>query len=585
MEPIFFARSPDMVGMDSHKRNDGSKSPSVAGRLGLSLFFLFFFALGSLFELFLVREFGRALGQRAWKRVPCTILGSEVREQGDHTKPYVFAVSYRYEHAGRSYAGSAYKRSYSGSDKYFEAQSLVRKYPPDAGLSCYVNPVNPSEAVLQRDSLALGLVILFPLIFVLIGAGGIYFTWRKRPPEAEKPIAAAALQKGEKGRGKYGLAALFAVFAVAGGLMLYPLGIKPIARTIAAESWVTTPCQVLQAEVRSHDSDDGTTYSVYILYQYEFSGQTYKSDRYEFVGGSSSGYRGKARTVALYEAASNPVCYVNPKDASEAVLKRGFHAKLLLALFPLPFLLIGIGGLVGLFRGNVVTGGGTVLPRLARQPGQVADAVALLRVTGSARTVLAPKLPPKAKFIGMTVFALIWNVIILVFVAAIANGFRHGDPSWVGLLVLLPFVAVGVGVAGGAVYQFLALFNPRPTLELSSRIIPLGTAAELSWSFSGQTSRIDEFTVTLRGVEEAKYRKGTDTCTDRNTFYEMELYRTSNAGEIASGQVGFVVPPDTMHSFEAENNKIVWTLDIHGSVKGWPDVKESFQITVTPVAG
>jgi hypothetical protein len=199
--------------------------------------------------------------------------------------------------------------------------------------------------------------------------------------------------------------------------------------------------------------------------------------------------------------------------------------------------------------------------------------------------VLAPKFPAKTKCIGMTVVALFWNGIILIFVADVANGFRRGDPSWFGLLFLLPFVAVGFALAGGAVYQFLALFNPRPTLELSSNVIPLGTAAELSWSFSGQTSRIDEFTVTFRGVEEAKYHRGTDTCTDRNTFYEMELYRASNAGAIASGQVGFVVPPDTMHSFEAENNKILWSLDIHGRVKGWPDVKESFPITVTPTAG
>ena len=114
----------------------------------------------------------------------------------------------------------------------------------------------------------------------------------------------------------------------------------------------------------------------------------------------------------------------------------------------------------------------------------------------------------------MTVVALFWNGIVSIFVSSVIGGFRHGDPSWFGLLFLLPFVAIGLGLIAGAVYQFLAMFNPRPTLELSSSIIPLGGAAELSWSFSGQTSRIDEFTVTLRGVEEAKYRKGTSTYTD-----------------------------------------------------------------------
>jgi hypothetical protein len=574
-----------MVGMDSHRHSNGGKSPSVAGRLGLSLFFLLFFGLGSLFEVLLIREFGRALGQRAWQKAPCTIVGSEVQERGGNETPYVFAVRYQYEHGGRFYTGSVYKRNYSGSEKYSQAQSLARKYPAGANLFCYVNPGHPGEAVLRRDSPAIGLAILFPLIFVLIGAGGIYFTWRRKPPEAERAIAAAALHKGGKGLGKYGLAALFSLFALVGGALLYPLGVKPIAKTIASASWVTTPCRVLRAEVRSHDSDDGTTYSVYILYQYEFNGQTYKSDRYEFIGGSSSGYQGKARVVKQYQTATDPVCYVNPDDPYEAVLKRGFHAKLLLVLLPLVFLLIGVGGLVGVVRGAAAAGSGAAPPHFAQRSGRASDDLALLRVGDRGRGVLAPKFPAKTKFIGMTVVALFWNGIVLIFAADVANGFRHGDPSWFGLLMLLPFVAVGLGLAGGAVYQFLALFNPRPTLKLSSSMIPLGTATELSWSFSGQTGRIDEFTVTLRGVEEARYRKGTSTYTDRNTFYEMELCRTSNAAEITSGQIGFVVPPDTMHSFEAENNKIVWNLDIHGNIKRWPDVKESFPITVTPAAG
>jgi hypothetical protein len=570
-----------MVGMDSRGGN-GGKPPSVVGRLGLSLFFLFFFSIGSLFELFVIREFGRAMGQRLWKKTPCRIVSSEVQEHAGSKAPYIFAVSYQYEHAGRSYTGSAYKRNYSGSDKYSDAQALVQKYPPGGSLFCYVNPGHPGEAVLKQDSLVIGLVILFPLIFVLIGVGGIYFIWRKQRPEAERPIAAAAVRKGGKSMGKYGLAALFAVFAIAGGIMLYPLGIRPIAKTVAAESWATTPCKVLRAEVRSHDSDDGTTYSICILYQYEFNGQTYKSDRYDFVGGSSSGYQGKARVVEQYRAAANPVCYVNPDDPSEAVLKRGFHAKLLLALFPLPFLLIGVGGLAATWRGKIVTDDKTTKPWIAQRSVRASDGLATGRVADGGREVLRPKFSAKAKFLGVTLIAVFWNGIISIFVAGLVNDFRYGHPSWFGLLFMLPFVVVGVALVGGVVYQFLAIFNPRPTLALSSSVIPLGGAAELTWSFSGRAGRIGEFTVMLRGVEEARYRKGTSTYTDRNTFYEMELYRTSDPSEIAAGQVGFVIPQDTMHSFEAENNKILWSLNVHGSIKHWPDVKESFRITVTP---
>jgi hypothetical protein len=569
------------IGSGGYDR-DRNKPPSVGGRLGLSLFFFFFFALGSLFEVFIIREFGRALGQRSWKKTPCTIVSSEVQERNDSEKPYAFAVSYRYGYGNRLYAGSAYKRSYSGSDRYSTIQRLVRKYPSGYSGFCYVNPANAAEAVLQRNSLAIGLAALFPLIFVAIGGGGIYFIWKKRPPEAARPIAATAVrEKRAQGTGKYGAAALFGVLALAGGALLYPLGIKPIAKTIDAEAWVPTPCRVLRAEIRSHDSDDGTTYSVYILYQYEFNGRTYKSDRYEFIGGSSSGYQGKARVVKQYRTGAHPVCYVDPDDPSEAVLRRGFHAKLLLALVPVPLLLIGVGGLIGVWRGKRPSAAGTA-PGGARGPAR------LIRPTGPAhggRAILAPKLSRKAKFIGMTFFALFWNGILSIFVISTINDFRQGDPSWFRLLFLLPFLAVGLGLVGAAIYQFLALFNPSPVLEVSSNVIPLGAAAELSWRFAGRTDRIGEFTVTLRGVEEARYRKGTNTHTDHNTFYEMELYRTSDRGEIAAGQVGFVLPPDTMHSFEAENNKILWSLDVHGNIRSWPDVKESFKITATPAAG
>ena len=571
-----------MVRLAFHARDDHrDQPPSVAGRLGLSLFFLFFLAMGSLFEVFIVREFSRAMSQRLWKKVACEVVASEVQQRDDEESPYAFTVRYGYEYAGRSYSGSLYKRNYSGSGKYSHAQQLAQRYPVGRRTFCYVNPRDAAVAVLKRDSPLIGLAFFFPLIFVVIGAGGIYFLWRRQPPETEKPIAALATAH-HRGLGKYGQAAFFGLFAVVGAGLLYPLGIRPIARTIDAESWVPTPCKVLRAEVRSHDGDDGTTYSVDILYQYEFSGQTYTSDRYDFIGGSSSGYRGKARLVALYEAAARPICYVNSKDPSEAVLKRGFHAKLLLALFPLPFLLVGVCGMIHVLRGGKKPDGQAAGSGAGRRSAGARSDLTVLRVTDTGRAVLSPKFSPKMKFVGMVVAALFWNGIISVFLVGAIGELRRGHVDWLGSLFLLPFVAVGLALIGGAVYQLLAMFNPRPTLELSASVVPLGGAAELRWSFTGQTSRIRELTVTLRGIEEAKYRRGTSTCTDKHVFYEMELYKTGDAQQIAAGQAGFVLPQDTMHSFEAENNKILWDLDVHGEIKGWPDVKESFHITVTP---
>ncbi len=505
------------------------------------------------------------MSQRLWQKTPCTIVSSEIRERNNRNSPFAFTVSYEFTQGGRSRTASTYQRNYWASSRYSEAQQLVREYPAGGQAFCYVNPKNPAEVVLKQNSFALGLAFPLPLLFVLIGAGGIYGTWTKRPFGSAPALANVAIHSG--GKRKYGVVALLALFAVAGGAILYPLGIKPIAHTIAARSWVPTPCKVLQAEVRSHSGDKGTTYSIYVLYQYAFNGQTYKADQYSFVGGSSSGYQSKAQVVEQYRTAANPVCYVNPHDPAQAVLRRGFQAGLLVVFMPLAFLAIGLGGIYGVLRYKAKP----VLPK--------APAV---HVADDGLVMLRPRYSPLMKLIGAVLIAIVFNIVNGLLLSQLASGHQRGHLNWILILFLVPFGAVGLGMLAFVGYRFLALFNPRPTLELSTNVIPLGGAAELRWSFSGRTSRIDEFTVTLRGVEETKYQKGTHTYTDHNTFYEMELYRTSEASEIAAGQVGFVVPPDTMHSFEAQNNKILWNLDIHGSIKHWPDVKESFRITVTP---
>jgi hypothetical protein len=559
-------------------RRRSGRAPSTIGKLGLSLFFFFFFAIGSLFELFILREIVHVTGQRAWKETPCTIVAGEVQERQEGNEPYVFVVRYRYEYEGRTYEGAGYRRGYAGGGEYSAAQELVEKYPAGLDASCYVNPTDPNEAVLERDNPLIALVFLFPLIFVLIGAGGIYFTWRKRPPEESQPIAsvgAAAARR--RGLGRLALAGFFGIFAIAGGAMLYPLGIRPISRTVAAESWVETPCSVLRAEVRDHDSDDGTTYSVYILYEYEFGGRTYKCDRYDFVGGSSSGYDGKAEIVAEYESAERPVCFVDPTNPSQAVLRRGFHAKLLFALFPLPFLLVGVGGVVGTLRSKrrPAGGGGSLGP--IGPMGSVGQA-------DGGRQVLRATSSPKGKFVAILIAAVVWNGVIALVVVLALGKLGHGKGNLPPVPFLLLFGVIGLGLAAAAVHQLLALFNPRPTIELSRGAIPLGGSVEVRWSFRGQPGRIQELVVMLRGVEEARYRSGKNTHTAQNTFYELELHRTADSYQIASGQVGFVMPADTMHSFEAANNKILWSLDVHGSIRRWPDVKESFKINVVPGA-
>jgi hypothetical protein len=331
--------------------------------------------------------------------------------------------------------------------------------------------------------------------------------------------------------------------------------------------------------VGSHEGDDSTTYSVDVLYEYEYGGRTYRSRRYEFLGGSSSGYEGKAAIVARYPPGSRTVCRVNPGDPTEAVLHRGFTKTYLVALVPLLFMAVGGGGaILALRHAGKATVPGAMAARSTSAPAYAA------RVLAGKSGEMKPAASPAAKFGCMVGVALFWNGIVSIFVWQVVKGWRAGGGLGCEALFLLPFVAIGLVLIGSVFHSFLAIFNPRPKLEISSRAIPVGGSATVTWSFTGNVSRIDTLKLTLLGVEEAQYRRGTSTYTDRETFAEIPIYESApGAGVgIGTGTARISVPADTMHTFEASHNKVIWKLTLVGSIAKWPDVSEEFPIAVLP---
>jgi hypothetical protein len=180
-------------------------------------------------------------------------------------------------------------------------------------------------------------------------------------------------------------------------------------------------------------------------------------------------------------------------------------------------------------------------------------------------------------FIAMTVAAAFWNGIVGF--AVYSSWAKAGAIS----LFLLIFVAVGLALIAGAVYFFLKLFNPKPSLRLTPGTIPLGGTADLEYTLTGATERIAIFRISFEAVEEAKYQQGTDTVTKRSVFERIPLFETQNSAEMRAGTVRVQVPEFTMHSFESSHNKIIWSVKVVGEVPRWPDVEVTFPIRVTPL--
>jgi uncharacterized protein DUF3592 len=325
---------------------------SLGGKIAASLFLLPFLAMGLAFAGMIVYSFYGAVRTYAWDEAECLILESGVDEHPDSaeaSEAYRFRVSYAYSVQGARYTSDRYQPGYSGSSDIGEARRLADRYRLGSHAACYVDPAKPQSAALRRPSLWFGFTILLPLLFVAVGGGGLYFLWRA---EGEGTPAVPRLQqKIQNANPKGCMAAFFAVFLLAGaGFSLF--FVRPALKVLAAKSWEPTACVIVSSQVRSHPGDDSTTYSVDVLYTYKYNGWEYKSNRYQFLGGSTGGYAAKERVVRRLPPLTRTVCYVNPKDPAEAVLNRDFSHEYAFGLVPLLFVAVGLGGIIFTLRGT-----------------------------------------------------------------------------------------------------------------------------------------------------------------------------------------------------------------------------------------
>ena len=395
-------------------------------------------------------------------------------------------------------------------------------------------------------------------------------------------------QRRRHGSGAGCLAAFFGLFALVGGVATWFITIRPLTGLVAARSWVETPCTILASQVAESSDSDGTTYKVDVQYSYVFAGGEHRSGRYDFFDAYSSGYQGKADVVARYPPGASTVCYVNPADPSEAVIDRSPGPRYLVGLVPLVFLFIGVGGVVFALRhagrtSAVVASGAPSPAAWSSKPTRSALARASFPTVETGPRDLRPDVSPLGKLVGLTFATLFWNGIVSVFVWQAVQAWRAGQPDGCLTLFLVPFVLVGLALVAGAFQALLTLFNPRPRLTLSPGVLTPGGAAYLQWTMVGRASRVRRLRIMLEGREEARYRRGTDTYTDRETFATMLAVDTEQAFEIPAGSAHLSIPEGTMHSFAADNNKILWTLKVECEIPGWPDSADEYEIDVRPL--
>ena len=128
----------------------------------------------------------------------------------------------------------------------------------------------------------------------------------------------------------------------------------------------------------------------------------------------------------------------------------------------------------------------------------------------------------------------------------------------------------------------MQLFNPKTVAVCSHSYLQPGSEFEISWLQKGNSKRIRKLILTLEGKEQVTYRQGTNTRTETSVFFSERILETVDPSEISRGFREVKIPDEAMHTFDAANNKIIWTLQIHGEIPYWPDILDDFTITVYP---
>lgn len=574
------------IRLGSTSSKDGTPT-GLLGRLGATLFFGIFLGMGLLFCGFIAAEVADAAGTYGWPQTPCSIEHASIATGGGDEAPYGLNVAFTYEAAGQTRRSDRYSTQPETDNHYTPLARIADALAVDPSPVCYVNPDDPNDAILARPTPWIGLLIFLPLVFVAVGGGGIYATWFGRTAKAKR--AASKLGAAKSGNHAWIGVIVLIVIAMAGLATAWFMMVKPIARYVDARGWADLPCVIESSKVRSHSDDDGTTYSIDILYRYEINGRAYRSNRYNFFTyGSSSGRSGKSDPVRKFPRGAERRCFVNPDDPYSAVLDRGLSWWVLLMLIPIVLLAIGFGGLYAMARSasrkRDRARGGIGERRSADIDSDEHELDWLPKPDyppGSVR--LKPTVGRLGKLVGALFFATFWNGIVSIFVYQAVQSHLRGNPEWFLTIFMVPFVLVGLVAVGFVFRQLLVLFNPRVQLIVSSATVTPGEEFEIAWDLVGRVSKVKQLSITFEGREEATYTRGTNTVTDKNTFATFDVTDTDDPIAIDTGRALLTLPPGAVHSFEASNNKIVWTIKVHGEIRYWPDIDSEYTVVVHPI--
>jgi hypothetical protein len=411
-----------------------------------------------------------------------------------------------------------------------------------------------------------------------------------------KSISKTAIS--ESGKANPGCVRLFLLvwsigFGGAGVFFFWLSFLSPILNSRAAMDWPQTECTILSSKVEVQSGEDGgSTYHAKLEYEYLVDGVQYQNDRYSFdqMNGSSD-YANQV--VRQNGVGTKQVCFYDPAQPSHSTLVRELkQTNYWFVLFPLLFITVGsVVFWIAVFkmRPKKKTAFATEIDKtnfaIAKKSSDSKDdpnPADLLDQEWAKPQKLKSGASPSAKFLITLGISIFWNGIVSIF---LYQFLFESNELWVKIfmgLFLTPFVLIGLVMIGAAVYTFMAIFNPKIEIAMSTGAVPLGEEVDIAWEVVGKASRIRHLNIEVQGQQLATFRRGTSDFTDTEIFERIPICDIEAQPDIQFGSVNIVIPEATMHTFEANKNKVTWTIVVSGKIPWWPDVTEEFPFRVSP---
>ena len=160
--------------LETQKCQAQSKEKSKAGSIYLAGIGLAVAAVGAVFVYLMWHSFSQASATREWKETPCLVISSKINERSAAaiSREYSWNVEYNYDFNGKSYSSKFHTpRAAKWSSSKKGVEELIEQYPEGEQAICFVNPEEPSQAILKHDSKGAGYSIWFPMLFVVGGLG------------------------------------------------------------------------------------------------------------------------------------------------------------------------------------------------------------------------------------------------------------------------------------------------------------------------------------------------------------------------------------------------------------------------------